>query len=409
MRCTGFSRPANAETLHTGTPTQPRPFAYTLPIRNRIPYVRTPVKPLTRYFDSARQTAKEKPWVFGLYIVLRLIVLAIMIRSFFTGAYEYVLLCLLVIVLARQTAKEKPWVFGLYIVLRLIVLAIMIRSFFTGAYEYVLLCLLVIVLLYIPDFLERKLKVEIPSVLEAIVILFIFAAEILGEIEAFYIKIPFWDTMLHTLWGFLAAGIGFALADILNRSQASRLQLTPIYMAIVAFCFSMSAGALWELFEYGVDSILGFDMQKDTIVAAFSSVTLDPTNSNIAIPVTGITETAITTADGTVIIPGGYLEKDTIVAAFSSVTLDPTNSNIAIPVTGITETAITTADGTVIIPGGYLDIGLHDSMEDLLVNMAGAIVFSIIGFVYVKNRNNGKGKSFAAHFIPRALRPDEKD
>ena len=315
MRCTAFSRPTNAETLHTGTPTQPRPFAYTLPIRNRIPYVRTPVNPLTRYFDSARQTAKEKPWVFGLYIVLRLIVLAIMIRSFFTGAYEYVLLCLLVIVL-----------------------------------------------LYIPDFLERKLKVEIPSVLEAIVILFIFAAEILGEIEAFYIKIPFWDTMLHTLWGFLAAGIGFALADILDRSQASRLQLTPIYMAIVAFCFSMSAGALWELFEYGVDSILGFDMQKDTIVAAFSSVTLDPTNSNIAIPVTGITETAITTADG-----------------------------------------------TVIIPGGYLDIGLHDSMEDLLVNMAGAIVFSIIGFVYVKNRNNGKGKSFAAHFIPRALRPDEKN
>ncbi len=262
---------------------------------------------------------------------------------------------------ARTTAKEKPWVFGLYIVVRLIVLAIMIRSFFTGAYEYVLLCLLVIVLLYIPDFLERKLQVEIPSVLEAIIILFIFAAEILGEIEAFYVKIPFWDTMLHTLWGFLAAGIGFALADILNRSQASRLQLTPIYMAIVAFCFSMSAGALWELFEYGVDNILGFDMQKDTIVTAFSSVTLDPTNSNIAIPVTDISQTVIATADG-----------------------------------------------TVIIPGGYLDIGLHDSMEDLLVNMAGAIVFSIIGFAYVKNRNSGKGKSFAAHFIPRALRSDEE-
>lgn len=262
---------------------------------------------------------------------------------------------------AKDAAKENPWVFGLYIVLRLIVLVVMVRSFFTGAYDYVLLCLLVIVLLYIPDFLERKLQIEIPSVLEAIIILFIFAAEILGEIEAFYVKIPFWDAMLHTLWGFLAAGIGFALADILNRSQISRLQLTPIYMAIVAFCFSMTAGALWELFEYGVDSILGFDMQKDTIVAAFSSVTLDPTNSNIAIPVTGITGTAITTADG-----------------------------------------------TVLIPGGYLDIGLHDSMEDLLVNMAGAIAFSIIGFIYVKNRNRGKGKSFAAHFIPRALRPDEK-
>lgn len=230
-----------------------------------------------------------------------------------------------------------------------------IRSIFEARYEYALLCILVLVLFAIPDFLERKLQIEIPNVLEGIILFFIFAAEILGEIDAFYVKIPFWDTMLHTLWGFLAAGIGFALADILNRSQASRLQLTPIYMAITAFCFSMTIGALWELFEYTMDTFVGFDMQKDTIVAAFSSVTLDPTNSNVAIHVGDIVSTTITTASGE----------------------------------------------TVVIPNGYLDIGIHDSMADIFVNMCGAIVFSIIGFAYVKNRNNGSKKNFAANFIPR--------
>lgn len=254
---------------------------------------------------------------------------------------------------SRKAAKEKPGVFALYVILCVIVAIVFVRSIFEGRYEHALLCLLVFILFWIPSMLERRFAVEIPSVLEGIILCFIFAAEILGEIDAFYIKIPFWDTILHTTWGFLAAGIGFALVDILNRSHASRLQLAPIYMAITAFCFSMTAGAVWELFEYSMDVFVGFDMQKDAIVTAFSSVTLDPTNTNIAIPVDGIVSTEIMLASGE----------------------------------------------TVVIPDGYLDIGLHDSMADLFVNLVGAAVFSIIGFIYVKNR--GSKKSFATHFIPR--------
>lgn len=259
----------------------------------------------------------------------------------------------------KGAAKEKPGVFGLYITLRLIVLLIMIRSIFEGRYEYALLCLLVMVLLWLPDFLERKLSIEIPSVLEGIILCFIFAAEILGEIGEFYVKIPFWDTMLHTIWGFLAAGIGFALVDILNRSEQAHFHLTPIYMAVTAFCFSMTIGALWELFEYAMDTFVGFDMQKDTISSAFASVTLDPTGDNTAIPVTGIVETQI----------------------------------------------ITSAGEIVTINGGYLDIGIHDTMADLLVNLIGATTFSIIGFIYVKNRKLGVKKNFAANFIPRRRKP----
>ena len=255
----------------------------------------------------------------------------------------------------REQVRENPRLAAVYFILRLLVILMLVAQAFNHNFENVFLCVLTLFLFTLPSFLERKIRIDIPNTLEIIILLFIFAAEILGEIRAYYVTFPYWDTMLHTLWGFLAAGIGFALADILNRSQASRLQLTPIYMAITAFCFSMTIGALWELFEYTMDTFVGFDMQKDTIVAAFSSVTLDPTNSNVAIHVGDIVSTTITTASGE----------------------------------------------TVVIPNGYLDIGIHDSMADIFVNMCGAIVFSIIGFAYVKNRNNGSKKNFAANFIPR--------
>lgn len=257
----------------------------------------------------------------------------------------------------KRSAKEERGVFVLYLAVRIVVVAVLARSLFTGRFDYALLCGLTIVLLLVPDFLERKLSIEIPGVLEGIIVLFIFAAEILGEIGAFYVIVPFWDTMLHTLWGFLAAGIGFAMVDILNRSESSRLNLTPLYMATAAFCFSMTVGAVWELFEFAMDSFFGFDMQKDTLVNQVSTVFLDPTNTNTVIHVKDVAQTAITTGSG----------------------------------------------HTVLVDGGYLDLGIVDTMEDLLVNMIGAAVFSAIGFAYVKNRKEDR-RSFASNFIPKLKR-----
>ncbi len=258
-----------------------------------------------------------------------------------------------------KNAQARPGVFAVYLIARVGLVILFVECVLAGRYEYALLCVLVAVLLYVPDFIERKLSVELPDVLEIIIIFFIIAAEVLGEMGSFYVKIPYWDTMLHTLWGFLAAGIGFALVDILNRSDSTSLNLTPLFMAVVAFCFSMSVGALWELFEYAMDSSLGFDMQKDTWVTAFGSVALDPTNSNVVVPVTDIASTQITLASGEVIV------------------LD-----------------------------GYLDIGIHDSMADLFVNMIGALVFSLIGFAFVKGQGRSGKRSLARHFIPRVKKGD---
>lgn len=243
--------------------------------------------------------------------------------------------------------REHKSSFLVYVTLRLLVILMMILQIFNRNYENVFLCVLTLVLLLIPSLIQINLKIELPTALEITILVFIFAAEILGEIQSYYIKFPFWDTVLHTINGFLMAAIGFALVDILNRSKKFSIQLSPVFLAIVAFCFSMTIGVIWEFFEYWMDQFFGLDMQKDTVIQGFSSVLLDPTKSNIPVPVQDITE---------VLVNGRDL--------------------------GL---------------GGYLDIGLIDTMNDLFVNFVGAVLFSIIGYFYVKSR--GKGK-FARRFIP---------
>ena len=144
--------------------------------------------------------------------------------------------------------REHKSSFLVFTVLRMLVVVTMVLQFFNKNYENVYLCVLTLLLLIVPSFLQVSIKVELPTGLEIIILLFIFSAEILGEIRAFYLRIPIWDTILHTLNGFLMAAIGFSLVDILNRGERFSFKLSPAYMAIVAFCFSMTIGVLWEFF-----------------------------------------------------------------------------------------------------------------------------------------------------------------
>ncbi len=251
--------------------------------------------------------------------------------------------------LENQMKQKKNGTFVLYLVLRLLVVLMAVLGFLQGRYEYVFICVLSLILFLVPSFLERKLQIEIPSTLEKIILLFIYAAEIMGELQAFYTRIAWWDTMLHTLNGFLCAAIGFALVDLLNTNKHVKVQLAPFYLAVVAFCFSMTVGVLWEFFEFGMDVLFQLDMQKDTVLSSISSVMLDPSGTQRPVAITNIIEMSL--------------------------------------------------NGQELGLGGYLDIGLYDTMKDMLVNLIGAVVFSIIGYYYVKSR--GKN-SFAKGFIPVA-------
>ena len=259
---------------------------------------------------------------------------------------------------ARPYSRKEKWLVATYILLRALVLLIMVAQFFNRNFQNVFLCILTLILFMLPDFIERQLRIDVPDTLEVIILLFIFAAEILGEISSFYTAFPYWDTMLHTMNGFLCAAIGFSLVDIFNREKRLTFALSPIFMAVVAFCFSMTIGVLWEFFECVMDQYFYLDMQKDTVITAFSTVATDPTGGNTPQAYRGITDVILVMGE----------------------------------------------EHQALGLGGYLDVGLLDTMNDLFVNFIGAVIFSAIGYFYVKRR--GKG-SFARRFIPRRIREEK--
>ena len=150
---------------------------------------------------------------------------------------------------AHRSLKGKTTVATVYVVLRVAVIAVMVAQFFNRNFQNVFLCGLTLILFLLPTIFEKKLKVDLPNTLEIIIMFFIFAAEILGEVRSFYTTYDGWDTILHTLNGFLCAAIGFSLVDLCDRSERFSLTLSPVFMAITAFCFSMTIGVMWEFFE----------------------------------------------------------------------------------------------------------------------------------------------------------------
>lgn len=236
----------------------------------------------------------------------------------------------------RESMCMSRGKFIVYLVLRIIVIVCAAGTLVLGNYEASLLCLLVLVLLFVPSFLEAEFRINIPDVLEVIIALFIFAAEILGEIFRFYTIIPFWDTLLHTFNGFLAAAVGLALVSILNGSNRVTFLLSPFFCVVMAFCFSMTVGVVWEFFEFGMDQAFGFDMQKDTVISHIDSILLDETGTQTPVHIDGIESVSV--------------------------------------------------NGEDLAVSGMLDVGLYDTMEDLMVNFIGALLFSVIGYEYLKSK-----------------------
>ena len=244
--------------------------------------------------------------------------------------------------------REHRSSFIVFYTLRALVLVALVRQLMLGSYESAFFCILTLLLLYVPSWVQVKLRIELPPALEITILCFIFAAEILGEVNAFYVVIPGWDTMLHTINGFLAAAVGFSLVMLLNNDERLTFDLSPFFLALVAFCFSMTIGVLWEFFEFTMDLFFHTDMQKDTVIHNIYTVLLDATRSNKVVAVKEIQDAAV--------------------------------------------------NGESLGLSGYLDIGLIDTMKDLLVNFVGAVVFSVTGFFFAKSK--GRKKTAAQNFVP---------
>ena len=250
----------------------------------------------------------------------------------------------------RKKVTSPQWT------LSIIVSIVMVARFLRGDYYSVFLCILTLVLFNVPHIASKIFNVFIPRELEVVILLFIFSDEILGEIGNFYNRIPWWDSMLHTINGFLMAAIGFAMINILNNTPKFHFNLSPVFVTVVAFCFSMTIGIAWEFFEYSMDVFAETDMQKDDIIKIVSSVELNPQGENDPVILEDIEKTVIFYNNG---------------------------------------------QNQYVIENGYLDVGLRDTMKDLIVNYIGAIVFSVIGYFYLVGRNKG---IFASKFIPQYIK-----
>lgn len=253
----------------------------------------------------------------------------------------------------HENIREHRRVFMLYSALRILIILSMVRAIMNANYHGAFICLLSLLLFAIPSLMENGFNIKIPPLLEAIIYLFIFSAEILGELNHFYVAIPYWDTILHTLNGFLAAAVGFSMIDLLNRNSKN-FRLSPFYLCLVAFCFSMTIGVIWEFFEYAADALLNIDMQKDNILQNINSVTLDPAQAQNVSHINDIVRTEITTASGDVFV----------------------------------------------IDGGYLDTGLADTMGDLFVNFLGALTFCIFGYIGLHHADKHKKASLVFDLVP---------
>lgn len=252
---------------------------------------------------------------------------------------------------AIENADKKS--LTVYIVVRFLIIVCLIMQIIHKEWNNAFLCLLTLILITMPFIFEKHFKIELPNTLETIIILFIFAAEILGEINNFYNTFKHWDTMLHTLNGFICAGIGFSLVDLLNKNS-KKINLSPAYLLLVSFTFSMTIGVMWEFCEYTMDKVFLMDAQKDHQITTISSTYLNETGENKSVILKNIEYTKIYSQD-----EDGNLVETTV--------------------------------------GGYLDIGLNDTMKDLLVNFLGAIIFNLIAYLYIKNNQKWQ---FVEGFIP---------
>lgn len=138
-------------------------------------------------------------------------------------------------------------------------------SYVHGRSDYVLMfiqCLLGLTVHALPSMVHRRWKFYVPNFICIMYYLFLYCAIFLGEVLDFYYMVPHWDTILHFFSGAMLGALGFILVSWLNDSEKVRVSLSPAFVALFAFCFALSCGAVWEIYEYVFDGLLGLNMQK---------------------------------------------------------------------------------------------------------------------------------------------------
>ena len=222
------------------------------------------------------------------------------------------------------------------IILSIIVIAILIRKTFMKEWFMVFSCFYTLIIFSMPRLFNKKFKIKFNPLLEISIYLFVFCAEILGEIDEYYITYSWWDDLLHFTSGMLFSAVGLSFIDLIDKRDR-KLRLPIIYKIFGALCFTMTLLSVWECFEFGMDKLFDTDMQKDRFVNKINSVELNKDKKN-----------------------------------------SPEKIDI--------KTLKVNDEDWINKYGGYLDIGLNDTMYDLLDGFLGAFLYLLISYIYLKKK-----------------------
>jgi hypothetical protein len=252
---------------------------------------------------------------------------------------------------AHKHFKRK---FALYAITRIIFILVGIISALYEDYLTAFLCACALVVFLLPAFLYNKFNIKVPIALELSAVIFTFMCVVGGEIGHLYAHFPLWDKILHTFSGFLIAAIGLAFAEFFTKRKGSLLRLTPLFAVFFAFFFALGVEVVWEVLEYIIDTLTGTtDMQADYFINAFTSKKAGGETNPVPIIVNGIESVLITLENGE----------------------------------------------TVLLPG-YIDIGLADTMHDLIVGAAGALLFCTIEFIAL-TKHDRRMRRISESFVPK--------
>ncbi|HRS42858.1 MAG TPA: hypothetical protein P5530_03230 [Candidatus Diapherotrites archaeon] len=127
-------------------------------------------------------------------------------------------------------------------------------------YEFLYITILSIILCLVPFFIQRKYEIRLPSEIQLATVLFIYSGVFLGEVQNFYVKYWWWDSLLHTFSGFAMGLVVFGALYVLYKTQ--KIKTKPIFIAIFIFSVTMTIGVLWEIYEFSFDSFAGGNMQR---------------------------------------------------------------------------------------------------------------------------------------------------
>ena len=158
-----------------------------------------------------------------------------------------------------------------YLLLQLSILVILIASvinLFLRPHDiertimHIGLCVAGFFTINLPAIIQRRFKIYIPSILQLVAVLLIYAHFILGEIFRAYDHVAWFDKTLHVLNGLAFALLGFSMVNLLNNSSDQYKKLSPFFVSLFSFCFCLAVSYMWELLEFSIDSIFKINMQR---------------------------------------------------------------------------------------------------------------------------------------------------